>query len=452
MNTILITVDALRADHLGQYGYERETMPALDRLLADGTKFTNAFANGPYTRISVPSFHTSRYLAYERLDELPTIGSTVSDAGIQTAAIGTRTGFRQYEGGLMFDEFVDLGRDTYYEEANQTRGPIERLSQGTRRAAQYIGDKIPEESPVYEQAKRAYDAVLGEGFEFKGYTSAEVLTDTANDWLQKQGDDEFFLWLHYMEGHRPYGVHTNSPAYHDGVSETRIRELMKKAGTDPEAVSAAERETLIDLYDSDLRYCSQHLSRLFDELSKLDLWEETAILFSSDHGEEFGDHGKYFHRNYPYNELIHVPLITKTPEENPETISDQRELIDLAPTICALHDVETETLPFLGTNLFEGAERDVYSIGAQCSRESVTAARSDGWKYLSVGDDKSLFDLENDPTESKSVADEHSKVVSRFERQIPARLFESDPEQLEAPEDEVDEGHLEALGYLEIKD
>lgn len=452
MNTILITVDALRADHLGQYGYERETMPVLDRLATDGTTFTEAFSNGPYTRISVPSFHTSRYLAYERLEELPTIGSTVSDAGINTAAIGTRTGFRQYEGGLMFDEFVDLGRDEYHEEANQNRGPIERLSQGARRAAQYVGDAIPESNPLYDQAKRAYYTVLGEGFEFKGYTSAETVTDTANDWLRETGDDEFFLWLHYMEGHRPYGVHDENPAYHDGFSESRIRELMKKAGTDPESVSDSEREDLIDLYDSDLRYCSQHLSRLFDELVELGLWEETSILFTSDHGEEFGEHGKYFHRNYPHDELIHVPLIAKVPEKVPETISEQRELIDIAPTICDLHGIETENLPFLGTNLFEGSERAVFSIGAQCSQESVTAARSDGWKFISVGDDVSLFDLESDPTESDTVADEHSQIVSRFERQIPDRLFESDPEQLEAPKDEVDEAHLEALGYLEVKD
>ena len=452
MNTILITVDALRADHLGQYGYKRDTMPILDRLLANGTKFTNAFANGPYTRISVPSFHTSQYLAYKHLDELPTIGSTISDAGIHTSAIGTRTGFRQYEGGLMFDEFIDLGRDEYYEEANQNQGSVERLSQTAREAAEYINNFIPKSTPFYEQAKQTYYTVLGDGFEFKGYTSAETVTKTAIDWLQELNEEEFFLWLHYMEGHRPYGVHDDNPRYHDGLSETRIRELMKKAGTAPERVSNSEHTDLIDLYDSDLRYCSQHLSRLFDELSELGLWEDTAIIFTSDHGEEFGEHGKYFHRNYPYDELIHVPLITKIPKQNRDTISDQRELIDIAPTICALHDIQTDTLPFLGTNLFKGTERDAISVGAQCSRESVTAARSSKWKFISVGDDISLFNLKRDPAESRSVGEENSTVISRFKQQIPDRLFAAEPEELEKPDDEIDEANLEALGYLEVKD
>jgi len=87
MKAILVTVDALRADHLSQYGYDLDTMPVLDRPAAEGTVFEEAYANGPYTRISVPSFHTSSYLAYEDMDGLETISGVLGDRGVMTACI-----------------------------------------------------------------------------------------------------------------------------------------------------------------------------------------------------------------------------------------------------------------------------------------------------------------------------------------------------------------------------
>jgi arylsulfatase A-like enzyme len=427
-------------------------MPVLDRLVDEGTLFTNAYTNGPYTRISVPSFHTSRYLAYDRLEELPTIGSEVRAEGIVTAAIGTRTGFKQYEGGLSFDEFVDLGRDEYHTTSNEHVGPVERFMSTTRNVAQRVGNALPESNPLYDSAEKAYHALLGDGFEFKGYTSAKEVTSAARGWIDTNSGDEFFLWLHYMEGHRPYGIHDDNPTYHSGVAESQIRDLMKKAGTQPESVTDSEHDLLIDLYDSDLRYCSQHLTRLFDTLVELDLWNDTAILFTSDHGEEFADHGKYFHRNYPYDELLHVPLLTRIPGRQPATIDEQRELLDLAPTICELHGLDADSMLWYGTNLFEGSARDVIATGAQCSRTPVVTCRRDGWKYLCSDGEVSLFDLESDPAEWTNVANKNPRVVTGFERVIPDRLFELEPEQLEEPTDAVNEGHLEALGYLELEE
>jgi arylsulfatase A-like enzyme len=382
MHTILITVDSLRADHLGQYGYERDTMPALGRLTDAGTTFENGFSNAPYTRISIPSFQTSRFLAYDEIDDRPTIASILGDRGVKTAAVGTQTGVGLVDGDFDFEENLDLGRDEYYDEANSDRPLGERVVHHIDRAAARVGPVLRRIEPLYQAADDAYRRLFPTpDFQHLGYTSAAEVTDTAVSWLESNRDEDFFLWIHYMEAHRPYGVHDDDPAYLDAPVETdRIRELMKRAGIDPDAITESEHRLLKDLYDSDLRYCSRHLDRLFDSLVDLGLWDDANLLFSSDHGEEFAEHGNYFHRNYPYDELIHVPLVVKHGDrESPDRIADQRQLLDLAPTICRFHGIDPTEFDLEGEPLFVGDDRRVVALGSgRPDDEQVVAGRWDG--------------------------------------------------------------------------
>jgi arylsulfatase A-like enzyme len=454
MKTLLITVDALRADHLSQYGYDLDTMPVLDRLMSEGTLFEAAYSNGPYTRISVPSFHTSDYLAYENLADLSPISEILGNEGAQTACIGTQTGFVG-TGEYAFDEYIDLGRDEYHDRSKAEQSTTENLfSRVGNWGRKTVGTRLKTVSaPAYERIKSTYQRLApGSGFTHAGYTSAEDLTDAAIEWLDENHDEDFFLWLHYMEGHRPYGVHDTDPAFLDEqVSEDRIRNLMEKAGTQPESMSVGEHRLLESMYDSDLRYCSRHLDRLFDELEDQGLWEETDIVFTSDHGEEFYEHGEYFHRNLPYDELLHVPLVLKSHRDE-SVVSERRELLDVAPTICELHGLDTEELPFGGQHLFEGDPRRVIAVGTQMAHSGVVADRWDGWKYIYTEDEQFLFDLDSDPREQFSVADEYPDVVERFREEIPEPIFTRSPEQLRDPTDDVDRGRLEALGYIEVKE
>lgn len=457
MNTLLVTVDALRADHLGQYGYDRDTMPVLDRISDKGTIFHNAYSNAPYTRISVPSFHTSQYLAYEQIADLPTIASILSEAGLKTATIGTQTGIDLVEGDFGFDENIDLGRDEYQAEANAGRETLEKITYSINRTAWKLGKSLFDPSgTVYNRGKKIWDSLpfVGESFQYLGYTDAETVTDRAIDWLESNRNDDCFLWIHYMEGHRPYGVHETDPKYAERQPDlSEITSLMKKAGLSPEEVSEEDRRTLINLYDSDLRYCSSQMERLFDSLESLGIWEETNVLFSSDHGEEFGEHGLYFHRNLPYDELIHVPLLINTSQEQPGEIHEQRELLDLAPTICSLHDIDIDNLDFQGEHLFEGTDRRVVSIGsADPTKRRIIGIRSDGWKYIANDENTWLYDLSADPAEQTSIADNHSEIVNEFEAWVPDYLVERGVERLSEPSDEVNKEQLEALGYMELKD
>lgn len=452
MNTILITVDALRADHLNQYGYERDTIPVLDRLLDDGVIFKNAFSNAPYTRISIPAIHSSVRLAHT-LEQLPTIANELGNAGMTTACIGTRTGFKSAEGDLHFDTYVTLGRDEYHEESKSSKSLPVRIRDGILST---VGSVIEPYPRVHNIAKTAYNSIpsSNSGFSYKGYTSAKDVTDTTIDWLNQHSNEDFFLWLHYMEGHRPYGVHNDNPEYTTFVPNDRIRELMKKAGTKPDKVTTTERKLLVDLYDSDLRYFSDHLGRLFDRLEELELWEDSNIIFTSDHGEEFYDHGEYFHRNLPYDKNIHVPLLVRDTDTstNKNKIASQRELIDVGPTILDLHGL-TPPATFEGEHLYSDTSRKIIATGSQQEQDPVVAGRWDGFKYIYTSNHWYLFDLTDDPLENHNLADEQPDLCIEYRETIPDKYFSEDNEEkLREPDNKVDKKRLEALGYLETKE
>ena len=457
MQTLLITVDSLRADHLGQYGYDRDTMPALDRLTDEGTVFSNAFANGAYTRISIPAFQTSQHLAYEHLESTPTVASMLSNAGVETAVVGTQTGIGLVDGDFGFDETIDLGRDEYYEAANREQSLLDRVRDRVNQSATTVSEALRESGlyRVYDVLQRPYNSVFGgSGFQHLGYTSAEEVTDRALSWLESHADSEFFLWLHYMEAHRPYGVHDDDPAYREApVDVDRVKELMKKAGTRPSAVTESERELMRDLYDSDLRYCSRHLDRLFDGLERFGMWEDGNVLFSSDHGEEFREHGEFFHRNYPYDVLTRVPLVVKTPTvDGSDEVVDVRELLDLAPTIHSFHCPDADAPSFDGTRLFAGPSRTVFSLGQPQGKKPAVAVRTDEWKYVTDGIEEWLYDLRDDPGEQVDRSDDRAAVAEELRAELPDGLIERERRQPREPTGDVDREQLEALGYVELRD
>ncbi|AFK18199.1 sulfatase [Haloferax mediterranei ATCC 33500] len=458
MQTLLVTVDSLRADHLAQYGYERDTMPAVDRLAEAGTVFEHAFSNGPYTRISIPSFQTSHHLAYEAMDEFPTIASILSAEGeTKTAVVGTQTGIGLVDGDFRFGETIDLGRDSYHEKATSERTLLEELRHQINRPATKISKLLQQRGSerLYNALRKPYNALFKDGgFQYLGYTSAEQVTDQALSWLDSNAESDFFLWIHYMEAHRPYGVHDDDPAYLDApLGEDRIKALMKKAGLQPADVTEQERQLLVDLYDSDVRYCSRHLDRLFDGLEDLGLWDECNVLFSSDHGEEFREHGAFFHRNYPYDELTHVPLIVKTPTvDAPERISETRELLDLAPTITSFHLSDSIDPEFEGTHLFEGDDRTVFSLGQPNEIAPAVAVRTDEWRLIASKAGDQLYDIRTDPDEQRNVIDDNPAVAAELRDRIPEHLVTREVNPPRAPKDDVDREQLEALGYMELRD
>ncbi len=441
MNTILITVDSLRADHLSQYGYHRDTMPVLDRISEEGMIFSQAFSNGPYTRTSVPSFHTSTLTGYRHIENRPTIAQRLADNGLYTAFFGTNSGHRSVKSGLGFHEYHDLRFDEsrqYGRSEPEKNVVVKKISE--------ILDDYPK---AYQFAKKIYDSFTSDSRSNIGvYISAADVTDEVIEWLKNTTRDEFFLWIHYMEAHRPYGLHDPDPVYTSRLDESEIMQLWKKAHNNPDSITVSEYKLLIDQYDSNLRYCSRHLDRLFDTLEEKGFWEETNIIFSSDHGEEFYEHGEFSHHNLPYDELLHVPLLLRGPDIENSVITDQRELLDIGPTILDFHQCDIPS-SFQGRNLFEEHQSKVITLGASAYDEQVIGGRWDGWKYIWRESEECLFNLEEDPKEENNVVSENDDVRDTFLQEIPADLFDTPPEELREPEDTVERERLKALGYLE---
>ncbi|WP_311172587.1 sulfatase [Halobellus ordinarius] len=453
MSSLLVTVDALRASHLAQYGYDRDTFPVLDDLLdTGGTHFRAAFANGTNTKISLPSILCSQYIAREAIQEGPTVASALPES-VSTAGIHSNT----YFGGVGtdvpgFDTFEDFGvsgtdsanrgpphKRLFRQTMDVVRPVVERL--GVRSAAERIQQVIFPASMIHE---------------FSVYEDAETTTDRALTWLEDV-DGEFFLWVHYMDPHRPYGMDLDDPVYTQPADEAEIADLMSTAGVQPDSLTDEQQRRIVDLYDSDVRYTSNHVGRLFDWLRERGLWDDLDVILTADHGEEFCDHGSYFHRNRPYDELIHVPLAVKRgdgrdgDDDAPSTVKEQRELLDVAPTVCSFHGVSPPSA-FEGEPLFEGDPRTVFATGSFNDDGQVVAARDGDWKYIDVaGGSEELYDLSADPGEGENLAEEDPEHCDRLRDTIPRHLFESQPAGRPDAED-VDEDvaqRLEELGYME---
>ncbi|MFB6176361.1 MAG: sulfatase [Halobaculum sp.] len=440
MKTLLVTVDSLRPDHLGQYGYERETFQALDPLLVEGDRYTAAYANGTHSAESIPSFLRSRY--QPSLDsEEPSLASVLSRHGVRTGAIHSNTVYDELVGESTadFDSYQFLVEtDEVAEEPSLTkrlfrgamdtvRPVVERL--GIRNTAEHVQEFLFPSELIH---------TLGE------YTKASAVTDTAIRWI-RETDGEFFLWVHYMDPHRPYGVSDEAYAYGELPSHSESSQLMSKAGVSPDTVTDDERRRMRDWYDSDVRYTSHHVGRLL-EFVRAEV-PETGVVFTADHGDEFGEHGAYFHRNRPYDELIHVPLVVDGPDTDGRVCNEQRQLVDLAPTVCQWHGLPVPE-SFEGEPLRSGTDRRVFATGSHLDDTAILAGRWDGWKFIQAPDPE-LYDLTADPGETENVFGRNEDVARRYDRTVTRQLEHRDASVGAEDADERTRERLAELGYLD---
>lgn len=443
--TFFITVDAVTAGHLGQYGYRRNTMPVLDELTADGAKFENAYANGPYSAVSIPSFLTSRYLP-SRAANAPTIGEVLQAADVETAAFhsnvllenefGRMPGFDTYENFDIADEKEsreddDPATTRIYKRCVDVLKPYLGSSDIVRSLHERIAPKSHLHSPTV-------------------YVDAAETTDSVLSWVEENGNEDSFVWVHYMDPHRPYGIAPETPYYASkDPDREEILSLMQKAGTSPESVTASEHERLIDLYDSDLRYTSRQLSRLFDGLRERGIWSDANVFLTADHGEEFREHGMYFHRNKPYEELVHVPLFAKHPGlDGPR--ADRRELLDIGPTMCDIYSIDPPK-QFLGKSMFtETPDRDVVATGSISGNKRIVTIRRGRWKlFATESNPLELYDLATDSGEQNSVMEDEPRTAAELANEIPVGLYESDEQgDFETQSGDVQQ-RLADLGYLD---
>ena len=255
-----MTVDSLRADHVGCYGYERETTPYIDTLASKGHIFENTFAHACSTRPSFPSILTSTYArmygGFEKIQSDRTLVSKpLSAAGYQTAGFHSNP-------YLSADFGYDKGWNQFFE-GSETESLLAQLRG-------YARDKLDDDSLVYKALKKLYDGTERQtGIEVGSiYVTADDLTDQAIAWSNEiaDRDDSRFLWIHYMDVHHPYAPpESYQQAFRDEpVSDRRAIQLRRKMLEEPDDITDAELQTLIDLYDGEIKYFDHHAGRFIE--------------------------------------------------------------------------------------------------------------------------------------------------------------------------------------------
>jgi arylsulfatase A-like enzyme len=309
---LLIMVDTLRADHLSSYGYGAGRTPNIDSLATDGVRCAHTFSQASWTRPSVATILTSLYPsshgAVHKADMLPdrvdTVAEVLSRGGYYTAGFADNVNVSpSFNFGQGFADYRYLAPDLFFY-ANE---PAAQLT-------------------LYNGLRLVRERFLARRVDVHNYYQpAEVVTDTLISWLDsheaKQGP--FFLFAHYMDPHDPYFVHP-----FNGEGYARV------ANPNPPA-SVAEKYR--QLYDGGIAYLDEHLGRLFADLKRRGLYDKMLIVLTGDHGEEFHEHGGWWHGTTLYDEQIHVPLILKPPAGGARgrVIDELTTSLDITPTIIA---------------------------------------------------------------------------------------------------------------------
>jgi Arylsulfatase A and related enzymes len=446
-NIILITVDSLRADHLGCYGYERETSPTIDNLADSGHRFTNAFAHSGTTRTSFPAILTSSYAlmhgGYDQISANRTLVSEVlSEDGYHTG------GF--HSNPFLSEEFgYAKGFNTFYD-GQETASLLGQLRQGVKR-------KLNTNGQLFQFLKRTFAATEKHaGVEIGSpYVRADDLTDRAITFLDSSGDEPTFLWTHYMDVHHRYiPPERHQRAFRENpVSDRRSTQLRRKMLESPGDITDEERQTLIDLYDAEIRFTDEQIQRLVDH-ARSTLGEDTVVLFTADHGEEFGEHGGYSH-NTIHDEGIHVPLVVAD-RSDPAVHDDLVGLLDISPTVIDYAGIDIPD-SYLGYSLRKVIEGDSLprngifgNWGEAEPGERQFFFRDHEWKFIRRTDTEELYDLTSEAGEHKQVDNDHPEVVAELSARVDdhAQIVDKTYEKLSAVELDADvEQRLKELGY-----
>lgn len=351
---ILITVDCLRTDHVGLFGYGRPTTSFLDSLAGESMVFRNAIAAGTPTYYALPAILASRSpLALGRdllglAPEETTLASVLSESGFMTAAFSAGNPYicARFGYGRGFDCFRDFLDGNHSPElAAQAEGGLRgRANQAVSSVCHRVGLLGAAYDELYfrycqnlsKREPKALDVL-------RRYPSADVIVDCTISWLRENSSGRFFLWLHFMDPHAPYFPKSAALAKMGDESigareASYLNSYWSRADLNVQRL-ARKREQVIKLYDAGIRWVDEQISRLASSLVEMNLWDKCALAVTADHGEEFLEHGGRFHTPFKLtDELVHVPMLLRVPGLSRTDIETPISSIDLAPTLLDVLD------------------------------------------------------------------------------------------------------------------
>jgi arylsulfatase A-like enzyme len=411
-NVIIYLVDALRADRLSSYGHSRPTSPGLDEFARRATLYERAYAQSSWTRPAVASLFTGLrpevHGANRRRDRLArgpaTLAERLSRAGYQTAALVANPNVAAEFG-------FDRGFDHY------ALSPVD--------------------------GRRSID-----------------LHRRVVEWLDRRRPDRpFFLYIHAVDPHLPYdpppefrrrfaaGVERDDLGSTESVGKLLARDLENESGLSGD---------LLDLYDAEVASNDQSFAALLDELERRGLVTGSMIVFLSDHGEEFFDHGGWIHGRTLYREMIHTPLVISYPGQK----QGRREMapvqhVDLFPTVLEVAGVDAGSSVH-GMSLLGGspAERAISAFLDHDGWQGLSVVRG-RWKAVRHGNGgyvgrPELYEVEHDPHELDDRGAELGVLAGTLLSESSEEVIDEEG-MYEAEAAEIDEElreRLKALGYI----
>jgi arylsulfatase A-like enzyme len=414
-NILLLSIDTLRADHLGAYGYRTPTSPAIDTLAKEGIVFEKASAQAPSTLLShaamltsqIPQHHRASHVRYLPLaEDAVTLAEVLAAQGYETVS---------WNGGGQLDRAFGL-------------------AQGF---------------DVYEKGPDPFDWAVGQ-------------TET---WLaarRSRGEERpFFLFLHTYEAHHPYTPRPEDLEVFDRGYAGYLPKMISVEQLDDinhrrSSMSPEDLEHIIATYDAEIRSVDRGFGRVLEALRQQDLLDQTLIVLTSDHGEEFGEHGLVgWHSHSLYEELLWVPLIFRLPDARFAGQRQDRRVrsIDIAPTLLDLLGVPAPP-SFEGRSLAPFFEKGATPPEEEPAIAFRDNAQGDAFESLTIRRHKlnegKLFDLETDPWEKRDQAAADPETLESLRRQL-ARLVAARPGIAPASPVELGEEErerLRALGYV----
>jgi arylsulfatase A-like enzyme len=449
LNVILISVDTLRADRLSVSDPQGPQTPNLDRVARDGVIFHSMQANSPWTLPSLCTIHTSMYPTghgvtsmQDRLDDLRvTLAERLSEAGLMTGAVVSNgwllEAFGAHQGFRFYDHMKHRLRTQYWT---------------TNLWFRFLRSIFPDTTARQDTS------------------NSRMHVDYALDFLEANKDSNFFFWLHVIDPHEPYIARgqwaegagqtyksTRIPPRNSGMVVGYRKGIM---------LEEVDRLHVEDLYNREVEFTDRQLGRFLDRVAELGLLDNTMIIFTADHGEEFWEHHDVSHGHTFFSEVVRVPMVIRLPDGFPvarSEIDTQVRLVDVAPTVLdflglpALDLAEGQSLLPLIRGEEEPLDRPAFYESMIYYRD--LKGYCDGeFKYVldeDTGDDQ-LYNMAADPREQVNIAEVDlerrlaMKGVLMDHLSQQRTLYEMlDKSDGKAELDEETRAHLRALGYMQ---
>ncbi|WP_254274629.1 sulfatase family protein [Haloarcula marina] len=421
---VYIDIDSLRADHVGAYGYSKETTPNIDAVAADGVTFQQAYVANSPCMPSRAGLISGRY----------GIHNGVETHGTQSQSL--RTPAREIEWAGTWGDHTDAHPwwtlpELFFKNGVTTTA----VSSFPRHPAHWfyhVWDEFhhPKEP---DGPNESFQTPRG-----------EVVAETANEVLDRVGDDEFFLYIQMWDPHGPYNrseaqiEEFRNGNFQEYPTAEQIAEHQEwDAWRSASHMNIADRDDLEELlahYDAEIRYADKQVGQVVETLKQAGLYDETFIVVTADHGEEFGEHGVYREHWSTHDGTQRVPLIVKPPASTSFSTGPRTQLatnVDMPPTLADFADLDPpenwqgrSLLPAIENPKIDWRSEIVVDHGLYTAQRAI---RTDQWKLIwtfhsgmweTVVPKVQLYNMDNDPWEQQDVSQSHRTVVSELKERM----------------------------------